>query len=103
MNLRHAATLALVGWYLMKPPLYIPWTDRVRQLLGYPSENWEYDRDAPISQWSQVGEFDSLAACHADEEGLCRLASVSSSANPPSPLTTASCVCIATDDPRLKN
>jgi hypothetical protein len=24
MNLRHAAALALVGWYLMVPPMYKP-------------------------------------------------------------------------------
>lgn len=39
MNLRHAAALALVGWYLMVPP-----TGR---------DNQTRNADAPLSQWKR--------------------------------------------------
>jgi len=45
MNIRHAAALALVGWYLMVP---------VRN-----------DSRAPISQWYQAGDFDTPEECRA--------------------------------------
>ena len=48
MKPRHAAALALVGWYLMVP-----------QLLP----NGSVDFKAPLSQWYQIGGFDSAAAC----------------------------------------
>jgi hypothetical protein len=44
----HAATLALMGWYLMSPP--------IRPGSGV-------DLRAPISQWDQDDDFDSAAAC----------------------------------------
>jgi hypothetical protein len=100
MNPRHAAALALVGWYLMSPPL----SPDGKRVVGY----------APLSEW-QIGEsFDSAAECEqalsdgikanrklAEEVGNCR----------PVPGTTCDDVllhdaalakCIATDDPRLK-
>jgi hypothetical protein len=70
MTFRHATALALVGWYLMKPPLYVSWTDKVRQWFGYPSVCWDYDYDAPMSKWSQVGEFQALAECYAEQERI---------------------------------
>jgi hypothetical protein len=49
-NLRHAAALALVGWYLMVPP------------LEYLSGN----RPAgPYSRWTIADVFDSAADCKA--------------------------------------
>jgi hypothetical protein len=48
MKLRHAAALALVGWYLMMPPL---------RGGGKP------DDQAPISAWTVFRKFDSTAAC----------------------------------------
>lgn len=49
MNLRHAAALTLVGWYLMIPP---------PQDFGAP-------RKTSLSQWDQVSAFDTAAACEA--------------------------------------
>jgi hypothetical protein len=49
MKLRHAAALALVGWYLMIPPA-LP--------------NGQPNLGAPLSQWGQGGDFDTAAACH---------------------------------------
>jgi hypothetical protein len=49
MNFSHTAALALVGWYLMLPPVG---TD------GKPP-----NINAPLSTWHQVGAFHSSAAC----------------------------------------
>ena len=57
MNLRHAAVLALVGWYLMAPPF-----DRV---------TLTFRKDVPVSEWDNLnavhlhweGEFDSENEC----------------------------------------
>jgi len=54
MKVRHAAALALAGWYLMLPPM---------NEKGVATE-------ASISDWDQVGSFDSAAACaQASQEG----------------------------------
>jgi len=45
---RHAAALALVGWYLMVPPV-----DRQRRLLT----------DKPFTIWDRLETFDSAHAC----------------------------------------
>ena len=49
MNLRHAAALALVGWYLMVPPL----------------KNGEIipDEKAPLSEWKTVMSGNSSLFC----------------------------------------
>jgi hypothetical protein len=39
MKPRHAAALALVGWYLMTPPMY---------------ERHHIDADVPVSQWQII-------------------------------------------------
>ena len=48
MKPRHAAALALVGWYLMMP------------LKDHP--------EAPIKYWSQIGSYDSAKECEAERE-----------------------------------
>jgi hypothetical protein len=89
MNLRHAAALALVAWYLMVPP---------------------YTRgpNLPLSKWSIYHRYDT-----PDE---CRLARSSITAgllqDPPPDFAQrfgnnfksifARAQCVATDDPRLK-
>jgi hypothetical protein len=49
MNLRHAAALALVGWYLMVPP----------------STGGKLDTKAPLSQWINEGAFDRADDCES--------------------------------------
>jgi hypothetical protein len=105
MNLRHAAELALVGWYLIMPPtvgLYL-----------------RLDKSAPDSRWHIVQSFDTATACEGylqemkegpgafhgeysiaskfETEGLKKMhdMGIRSSA-----LTVAR--CIFSDDPRLK-
>jgi hypothetical protein len=58
MNLRHAAALALVGWYLMVP----------RPFPDNPLPQWE----APISEWDRYGDFASKARCEAKQAKMIR-------------------------------
>ncbi len=44
----HAAALALVGWYLMMPPM---------------DENHKIYMDLPIGQWQVLDSFDSAQEC----------------------------------------
>lgn len=56
MNLRHAAALVLVGWYLMIPPLIVP----------PPSENpppLSTDDKAPLARWDISRSFDRADEC----------------------------------------
>jgi hypothetical protein len=57
MTLRHAATLALVGWYLMTPP---PHPDPV---TGLP--NGVPNLSAPFEYWQNEGSFDSAKDCNS--------------------------------------
>jgi hypothetical protein len=50
MKPRHAAALALVGWYLLVPPSAFRVSDLASGL-------------EPLSQWLQIGSFDSANAC----------------------------------------
>jgi hypothetical protein len=49
MNLRQAAALTLMGWYLMVPPYVWPYSQR--------------DLRVPVSQWKLVQRFDTVTAC----------------------------------------
>jgi hypothetical protein len=89
MKPRHAAALALVGWYLMSAPLVT--VNRScgadRDLGGCPVLNdymATWDIHAPIRRWEIVGTFHTEKECKA-HRGV-------------NPLEQ----CIATDDPRLK-
>jgi hypothetical protein len=116
MNLRHAAALALVGWYLMMPP-------EVRDKKGDPVSV------EAISHWDTLAVFDSAMNCYkaqnhvldrAREEltqryhatGTSSVSLVKSAmdrATTPKELdeigiilSTLQTSCIASDDPRLK-
>jgi hypothetical protein len=52
MNLRHAAALALVGWYLMVPPFTAQRAGPV-----------DVDDQAPLSKWTIAGSFDTAEQC----------------------------------------
>jgi hypothetical protein len=91
VNLRHAAALALVGWYLMTPPP-------------------PFNPSTPLSKWTQLGKTDyaSEEECMAVREKL--QATFRDPGNiPPEHITAtimvkamAHVLCIASDDPRLK-
>jgi hypothetical protein len=90
-NLRHAAALALVGWYLMLPPI----NDGTPEVTAPPSR-WEilfpYDtaRDCQISLSRIVGQtlVDLQKPMARDKENFV--------------LRLSSGTCVASDDPRLK-
>jgi hypothetical protein len=53
MKPRHAAALALVGWYLMMPP----------NTQGWFSKTKNNDEAAPLDQWTIVRSFDTALMC----------------------------------------
>jgi hypothetical protein len=50
MKLRHAAALALVGWYLMLPPI---------------SRDGVVHAEARLTNWLNIGAYDSANDCEA--------------------------------------
>jgi hypothetical protein len=94
MNLRHAAALALVGWYLMLPPV---------------TSGHRVNAEAPLGQWERSsGTYDVLGECHGAIAKLRQvhtpLRMVDDKIHTPEVLARqfASAKCIASDDPRLK-
>ncbi len=92
MKSRHAAALALVGWYLMVPPWTAPDT---------------FDSKAPISKWQVFLSFDSAQQCQ--DAQIDYHAKWRRNAFQRNERVVAYNVrlfgeaqCIATDDPRLK-
>jgi hypothetical protein len=92
MNLRHAAALALVGWYLMIPPL-----------VGDP---FYIDHTARLSEWKIESSYDTAEQCESarkrksGDSGLSgQILEPGSRAMMDAALGYAQCV--ANDDPRL--
>ena len=56
MNLRHAAVLAIVGWYLMIAPPQV----QQGSVVGT-------DLLAPLSHWGNVHAFETADQCEADK------------------------------------
>jgi hypothetical protein len=61
MKTHHTAALALVGWYLMTPPL---------------GPNGSIDPNAPLSRWEEFEGYDSAAACEVEHNHLLDLANL---------------------------
>jgi hypothetical protein len=85
MKVGDAAALALVGWYLMLPPMR----------GGRPDES------APLSQWVIIESFNTAKECNmllqADAESRTHFTPLGE------PLLKASAAkCVATDGPRFK-
>lgn len=88
MKPRHAAALAVVGWYLMVPPTGI------KSPTG--------DLSAPLSQWTRSGYhlYDLQEQCERDlDDERERLRSLGAM---PAQRLMASAQCVSEDDPRLK-
>jgi len=89
---RHAAALALVGWYLLTPPL---------------DQNRKFDWSAPYSQWIHFASYDSAEKCENERAIL----AVSSGEEVGVPKEQQHQVrqkfvnsrCISSDDPGLGN
>lgn len=92
MKPRHAAALALIGWYFITPP------------LSGSDEQLAPIRDAPRSQWIRSEEFASRAECGKERKKL--LDEFYYGPNPLKPPGVEKDIrlgeCIASDDPRLK-
>jgi hypothetical protein len=98
MAIRHAAALALVGWYLMVPPA-IPGTGQVNQ-------------SAPLSQWTIRHLFPRNEGCEAAKSRLHQEALAAQTQNdaearrglrdPDSHCILCNAQCVAENDPRLK-
>jgi hypothetical protein len=91
MKPRHAAALALVGWYLMIPPI---------------TPDGTVHSDARLARWRIDGNFDSSASCEFMRDSLRRTTVLARRAqDPPMEVELAAdhqAVCIASDHPRLK-
>ena len=98
MRLRHAAALALAGWYLIVPPA---------------GRTLRVGLAAPLSQWRTVGTFNSAGDCEAGKrKGLPLLekrikekagkAGVAAHDSDVQALAQLALRCVASDDPRLK-
>ena len=115
MRIRHAAALALMGWYLISPPLT---KDPINPVTG---TGWPAT-DAPLSKWTILDSYDSAADCGIerdkdrmqDVQGLQKIdneghwsLSRSGHRDPNYAVAVAQMLagteaeCIATDDPRL--
>jgi hypothetical protein len=81
----HAAALALVGWYLMVPPL---------------SPDRTHNNQAPISQWTIFDSFDTAAEC--SDSLLRQYDRTERKHNQTLADAYSSAASISTDDPRLK-
>ena len=96
MKPRHAAALALVGWYLMVPPI----------LSNGPSPSIVDARvgvEKPLSEWDVQDTFDSATECKRARQTL-TAKTVANDPNLRALLEKADSLaqCVATDDPRLK-
>ena len=95
MKLRHAAALALVGWYLMMPPI-----------KGLP-DCARIDSNAPLLRWEHIASFDNAQACQ--EQLRYDVGHATKVLYPPdcnavhvSAMQAYGETCIASDDPRFK-
>jgi hypothetical protein len=90
MKLRHAAAIALVGWYLMIPPQICP-NSPYSQVPCY------RDPSVSLNKWTRADYFDSVDAC--DD----RLHTLKNPFPPGSPSQIDEYQCVYEGDPRLAN
>jgi hypothetical protein len=96
MKICHAAALALVGWYLMTPP--------INKHRGA----FDVDPQAPLFQWIVNTPFDAASKCAEINSGIITKYQREMGKNPAGSLkwavakSLALSQCISTDDPRLK-
>ncbi len=100
MKFRHAAALALVGWYLLMPPIVME------------GEKAKVDGSVPLSQWHHVRVYETQSACEEENAKLRAIAESHKNWIGPSGSVAAANDryvlltnqrCIATNDQRLKS
>jgi hypothetical protein len=103
MKPRHATALALVGWYLMLPPLHFVGP------ANHPYSLAIVDSAAPLSGWLPMMIFKTLQECDNFSTRLAR--NLRNSVNTERDKKDVETLieiwldkyqCVATDDPRLK-
>jgi hypothetical protein len=95
MKPRHAAAIALLGWYLMLPPVEALQIRSSKDGLSH-TIDWKIPGNPPpLSAWSIDGSYDTASPC-LDAK---RKAILSVPPNAVAPWKMA--LCVATDDPRL--
>jgi hypothetical protein len=89
MTSRQVAAVALLGWYLMTPPLRSPGGD--------------LEPDAPIARWRSAHAYDSAAECEKAKESFVKSAKHEAPVDSDKLFSGAilHSQCIASDDPRL--
>ena len=106
MNLRHAAALVLVGWYLMTPPVQQVkcWSVPNAGLASIRECQAKIDSQAPLRKWERVPDsqvFEYKTDCERAISNDChREIEPDGTSNLEGGLCNAE--CIATDDPRLQ-
>jgi hypothetical protein len=105
MNLRHTAALALVGWYLMMPPVYkssAPESEHISVKLG--NDYFSIHDEAPISEWENSYSYDPASDCQAVILRLLKqkVPKAVDSFEGQQSMRNLSAKCISSDDPRLK-
>ena len=97
-KLCHAAALALVGWYLLLPPI-----DGSAHPMIVRS-------GAPLSQWKSFRSYDTADACERQKNGFSYEQYTGEITKEDTPERKAAILraleasqCVATDDPRLKD
>jgi hypothetical protein len=85
MKPRHAASIALVSWSLIMPPL---------------SQDHQLAQKAPLSQWQTIDTFDTAVACKTE---LAKLTSIVAGNVTHTVIERRVLAgkCLAADDPRL--
>jgi hypothetical protein len=105
MNPRHAAALALVGWYPITPPAsdWERWQKTFAVTPGFYAHRAPFD-SAPYWRWKNLGEFDSQVNRESARQLLVRRDGTSTDHRVLSArlYEARSATCIASDDPRLK-
>jgi hypothetical protein len=95
MKLHHAAALAcsiaLMGWFLMVPPLVRHGSMTFDDAAPAPTA----DLEAPLNKWSKAESFDSSDACED------RLKAMKSPFPPGTPSVVDNYQCVYEGDPRL--
>ena len=92
MSFRHATMLALVGWYLMLPPMGSVESRRNPSTGFYVAYSTQ-----PLNTWEIAGSYGTAAQCGRALEHADQLARQNC------PDCSAVAACIAADDPRLKS
>ena len=112
MTFRHAAALALVGWYLMLPPIYDVPTATRPESVKIGDKFAEVRPTAPLGVWEVSASFDSADACQAAlyqmSDRMMKLWAKEAKEGKNNAYSELQAYrygdahCIATDDPRLK-